>query len=453
MNRVKQLTALLLVLLLTAALFSVPALAEETEKTVACEIPELKLELQIPADAIVLTPDTSLVSEDWEKAGIDNPSKSVEEYKAVGVVAEIVTADHENHVRLIKGDTEKTQSVFTFNDYSQEDLNAYFAQLAETDSEYVTMTCESYAHAQTTFFVLDTHAVPGMNETDFREILWGTIINGYTAGFSIYAEDGKITDEQIEFAENLVDTGRFTEILERPVTTYSTTEIIITLAFTLGLFALIVGFIIWTIVRRKRMKSEAKAYAEQITNFRMAQKTDPGQHEVAALFVNRTEHSDAAIQTFAKYQAYFHHPFNIFYYILVSLAGLLVCLVSNDAWWIMLLMVGVFGYCVYYIVTLPNKLARRIRESFRKLPNRTAVFTFFDNDFRLAGIQSPSLYPYAQITEAREFGDYFYLYFGEETTYYLRKDQFTLGNADEFARFLSGKLGKKFKGYKERRHK
>ena len=203
-----------------------------------------------------------------------------------------------------------------------------------------------------------------------------------------------------------------------------------------------------------RYKEDAKAYAEQITSFRKAQQ-DPNHtpHEVAAVFANRTEHNDAAIMTFAKYQAYFHHPVNLVYYLLISLTGLLICLVSNDEWWILLVMLGVFGYCLYYIINLPTKIGNRIREVFRKMPNRTAVFTFFENDFRLSGIQAPSLYPYAQITEVREHGDYFYLYFGEETTYYLRKDQFTLGSADEFARFMHGKMGKKFKGYKNRKHR
>ena len=452
MNRLKKITALLLMLVLTAALFAVPATAEE--KLVTQEFPDLMLTLQLPEDTIVLTQNTSLLSEDWTLAGIEDPSKAIEEYKSVGVVAELVTTDLVHHVRLIKGVTDKTESVFTFNDYTKEDLDEYFASLAATDSEYVAMTCEAYPHEQTTYFVLDTKALEGKTPTPFREIVWGTIVNGYTTGFSIYAEDGVISDEQIALAENLVNTSRFTELLERPTTTYSPTEIIITLVFTLGLVALMVGFLMWSILRRRRMKEDAKAYAEQITSFRKAQQ-EPNHtpHEVAAVFANRTEHNDAAIMTFAKYQAYFHRPVNLVYYLLISLTGLLICLVSNDEWWILLVMLGVFGYCLYYIINLPTKIGNRIREVFRKMPNRTAVFTFFENDFRLSGIQAPSLYPYAQITEVREHGDYFYLYFGEETTYYLRKDQFTLGSADEFARFMHGKMGKKFKGYKNRKHR
>ena len=469
MNRLKKPFSLLLVFLMLAALvpsvvFAKDVSGSQVESKVESQVEsqtktetktyiveDLKLELTIPADALILTQDTSLTDPIWKEAGIENPSKSIEEYKSVGVEAEIVTADQKNHVRIIKGVTEKTESVYTFNDYSKEDLDAYFQQLAETDSEYVTMTCEAFPHEQTTFFKLDTHAVPGKNETDFREIVWGTIINGYTAGFSLYAEDGNITDEQIAFAENMVKESRFTEVLPRPQVEVSQTELIIAAVAVLGIMTLMIGFVCWSILRRKRMKEEAQVYAEQITNFRMAQKIDNKErdHEVSALFVNHTEHNEQAIMQFARYQAYWHHPFNIVYYIAISLAGLIICLVSSDTWWVLLLMLGVFGYCIYYVVTLPSKIGGRIREVFRKLPNKTAAFTFFDNEFRLSGIQSPALYPYAQITEAREYKDYFYLYFGEQVTYYLHKDQFDLGTADEFARFLRGKIGKRFKGYKE----
>lgn len=459
MNRLKKPFALLLAFVMLAVLVPSAVLAEEATSSSEAEtktyvVEDLKLELTIPADAIILTQDTSLTDPIWKEAGIDNPSQSIEEYQSVGVEAEIVTSDLQNHVRIIKGDTEKTQSIFTFNDYSKEDLDAYFQSLAETESDAITMTCVSFPHAQTTFFKLDTVAVPGKNATDFREIVWGTIINGTTTGFSVYAEDGVITDEQIAFAENMVTQCRFTEILPRPQQEVSEMELIIAAVAVLGIITLMIGFVCWSILRRKRMKEEAKVYAEQITNFRMAQKIDNKErdHEVSALFVNRTEHDEQAIMQFAHYQAYWHHPLNLVYYVLISLAGLIICLVSNDTWWILLLMLGVFGYCIYYVVTLPNKIGGRIREVFRKLPNKTATFTFFDNDFRLSGIQSPALYPYAQITEAREYKNYFYLYFGEQVTYYLRKDQFELGTADEFARFLRGKISKRFKGYKESKH-
>ena len=44
-----------------------------------------------------------------------------------------------------------------------------------------------------------------------------------------------------------------------------------------------------------------------------------------------------------------------------------------------------------------------------------------------------------------ETKDSFYMYFGEENTYFIAKDGFKQGDAAEFAAFMREKLGKRFK--------
>ena len=50
-----------------------------------------------------------------------------------------------------------------------------------------------------------------------------------------------------------------------------------------------------------------------------------------------------------------------------------------------------------------------------------------------------------QITAIYETKEYFYMYFGEDNTYYIKKDGFTQGDADSFRAFMKEKIGKKMK--------
>ena len=44
-----------------------------------------------------------------------------------------------------------------------------------------------------------------------------------------------------------------------------------------------------------------------------------------------------------------------------------------------------------------------------------------------------------------ETNEYFYMYFGEGNTYFIRKDGFKQGDADAFRTFMKQILGKRFK--------
>ena len=76
--------------------------------------------------------------------------------------------------------------------------------------------------------------------------------------------------------------------------------------------------------------------------------------------------------------------------------------------------------------------------------SRKATFYFYDGDLRITGLQSASMYPYFQVTKMVETKDYFYIYFGEGTSYFIKKDGFKGfekgKGADEFRAFMNEKL-------------
>ena len=69
-----------------------------------------------------------------------------------------------------------------------------------------------------------------------------------------------------------------------------------------------------------------------------------------------------------------------------------------------------------------------------------AKYTFYENEFSVAGTQSYEVYPYFQITEIAEYQDYFYIYFGNEIVNYVAKFNFREGDPGDFKAFIDKKL-------------
>ena len=102
----------------------------------------------------------------------------------------------------------------------------------------------------------------------------------------------------------------------------------------------------------------------------------------------------------------------------------------------MLLLIGFAIYSLYKLATASTNTAKVLMRSYGKLRNRRAAYYFYDGDFRITGLQASNLH---------ETNEYFYMYFGEGNTYFIRKDGFKQGDADAFRTFMKEKLGKRFK--------
>ena len=165
------------------------------------------------------------------------------------------------------------------------------------------------------------------------------------------------------------------------------------------------------------------------------------------MFVNETLHDDVAIKKFANYHAYSRH---LFVPILTTALGITAIAVIGingiqDNLLMVLLMVGCVVFSLYKSVTAGSTITKNLIRVFGKLRSRKGAFYFYEGDFRITGLQASNLQPYFQITRMSETKEYFYLYFGEDNAYYVSKDGFTKGDADEFRRFMKEKLGKRFK--------
>ena len=111
-------------------------------------------------------------------------------------------------------------------------------------------------------------------------------------------------------------------------------------------------------------------------------------------------------------------------------------------WWMKLAAVAVAVYFLYRAINMGTAVEKVQQKVFGRGVSSTARYTFFDEGFRVAGIQSASVYPYFQITTVRKHGHYLYLYYSQDNAYPVDQFGSTQGEFEEFSRFISEKTAK-----------
>ena len=97
-------------------------------------------------------------------------------------------------------------------------------------------------------------------------------------------------------------------------------------------------------------------------------------------------------------------------------------------------------FCIYRFATAAKTTEKSLRKYYSKQNSTIAKYTFYENEFAIAGTQSYEIYPYFQITEIAEYQDYFYIYFGREIVNYVAKFNFREGDPAAFKAFIDAKL-------------
>ena len=127
----------------------------------------------------------------------------------------------------------------------------------------------------------------------------------------------------------------------------------------------------------------------------------------------------------------------------LCVAALIVAFALDAEWWGKLLVVGIVVYYGYKVFSMPHTLEKIQRRVYDRGISSTAHYAFYDEGFRVSGIQSASVFPYFQIVDLRRHGHYLYLYYGPENAYMVDKFTFSLGQYEDFVKFISEKTGKK----------
>lgn len=443
-------TGCLLAVFMLAVVFCLPALADSAEgaNSNTYTIPDTNMTVTIPDGATVLSVDTPAGDAAWSKAGILDASEKIEEMQKNGTTAEIIN-DNGDTIAVAAKSSNYANSVFNLNNLDEKGKNDFLKYMEPSSMDgSTTGTITWYDHAQIPFFKIDICA-ESIEDEPVYERLYGTLYDGKIVSFDLYGGTSEISEETDAFMRAVVDSAVISAFAETPtIESGLSRQSAVTLGAVGVLIVLLIVYFVTTHNRNKREKQQRKETADRLAEYRRSKQDDESAGTGELRFVNETDHDDAAIKTFANYQAYHLQIFMPVFTVILSVIALYVVwqLGNFDSnWWVMLLLAGFAIYSLYKLATASTNTAKALMRSYGKLRSRRAAYYFYDGDFRITGLQASNLHPYFQISRMYETNEYFYMSFGEENTYFIRKDGFKQGDADAFRAFMKEKLGKRFK--------
>ena len=376
----------------------------------------------------------------WAMAGVANPESELSTLAEMNGVAELVTEDGETTILVQQQESDQTQAYFNLRYLTEEQQADFLDAIMQSQTDEITVDK----------YYLDVDGQPfyriridgTYQETGYHELIYGTIVNGFTLAFNIYGGEESVTQEQEDLLLGIVESVQFSEILPKPETTVDTSDIVTTISLLVLLVLVILIPAVYFPIKSKRDKKLKARLADQLTAYHK----EHGDNETILgdmLFANSTDCTKEAIHTFALYQSYIKNVGSLVIGAFLCLATLICSFALDADWWIKLLAVGIVVYYGYKIFNMPHTLEKVQRKVFDRGVSSTAHYAFYDEAFRVSGVQSASMFPYFQITDVRRHSHYLYLYYGPDNAYLVDQFGFSVGEWEDFVKFISQKTGKK----------
>ncbi len=391
----------------------------------------------VPEDIVyTFTPSTPAEDPSWTLAGIGDAATQLESYQDRSIVADFRTEDGVGF-QVAEKSNSTTQQIYSLTDMTEEDREEFFSGLDSSDEEDISIEKGYLEIGGQTFFKLRIDS--GSGKEAVHQIQYGTIVNGRALNFLTDVQGADFTPEQETLLDSAVNSLRFTEILERPV------EDPINLALILGALLLLVAVIVAPLIamplKKRRDKRQKAEMVQQLSEFHKLYGGDtlPGEPR----FINETDCTREAVHAFSLYHAYGKNLPSLAGNLLVCIAVLAVAFAFETTWWLKVLAVGVTVYCLYRIISMPRTIENIQSKVFGRGVSQTARYTFYEDGFRVSGIQSASVFPYFQIVSLHRRGHYMYLYYGPDNAYLVDQFGFTQGEFNDFVKFIEGKTKRK----------
>ena len=440
----KRFFALLLTVLLFTAAFCLPVSAE-TEGT-EFTVPGTTMTVTLPEGVQVLhasTPDEDPV---WVTAKILNRVEKFTEMAKNGILAEIYAFEGNCVIAVSVKESDYSKAVFNLNDLDEQQKADFVEYMQPKSNDGTTGGSVTWVeHPQIPFFCVDIHS-SAFEEDMVYERLYCTLYDGALISFDLYTGASEIPEEYDALMRALVDSAVISAFKPTPELQLSGSTLWVVMIMV-ALVALLVGFFVYRGVQVKSEKKEKASLADRIADYRRSKTGKEDEGDGSLRFVNETMHDDVAIKVFANYHAYSRGLVVPAITILLGIVGIAVILRSgfSDNLWMILILGACVVFSAYKTATAGTTITKSLTRVFGKLRSRKAVYYFYDGDFRITGLQASNLHPYFQITRMTETKEYFYMYFGEDNAYFVKKSGFKEGDADAFRTFMKEKLGKKFK--------
>lgn len=433
---------------------AVPAFA--AEKT-TYTIEEMNITLELPDDLYVFEQSDFNILDpnpDLEKAGFTDPQEQLEMMQEYEIYLTAVSQDQMLSINVAKKDSSTTQSVYDLSQLTDEQFEEFLDTMRgedDTTDEIEAYEVQRYDdQPERPFFTIRMK----MNSEQYgekEELCYVTVVNGYSVTIDGVAE-GDMTQEQSDLLREIADSVHVTQIIEQETIEFNAATIF-SLLFPLVLIVFLIALGVGMRIRRGHAMKERRALADRMSEYRRAQKKLEEEaaaegrtpEEPETLFRNKTTYNEEVAHAFVQFHFLRRKLGVMIGYAVFALFMAASAFVLDSEWYMRLILFGVGVFLVVWMCLMPGKLYNNVMATFKKAKNKENEYTFRADDFRIAGVQSASVFPYFQVTRAYESGKYFYLYFGEEQAYYIAKDGFTVGDADGFRTFLKEKLGKNFR--------
>ncbi len=421
-------------------------------------IDEMNLTVELPDDLYVFEQsDFNVLNPhpDLEKAGFTDVQDQLKLMQDYNIYLTAVSQDQQLQINLAKKESSTTQSVFDLSTLTDEEFEQFLDTMREEDGQQdetlKEYTVERYNDQPERPFFQIRLKVDSEETGEMEELCYVTVVNGFSVTVDGVAK-GSMTQEQADLLKTIADSVHITEVQEKPEIKLDG-EALISLLFPLLLIVVLIVVGIVLRIRRGRALKERRRLADMLSDYRRTQKKLEEEaaaagtplEEPQALLRNTTAYNEEVAHAFVRFHFSRRRLGLMIGYGLFALLILAAVFLVDAEWYMKLIFFAAAVFLVVWMCLMPGKLFNNVMATFKKSRVKENEYTFREDDFRIAGIQSASVYPYFQITRAYETGKYFYLYFGEEQAYYIAKDGFTVGDADGLRELLKRKLGKNFK--------
>ncbi|SHL11017.1 YcxB-like protein [Anaerocolumna jejuensis DSM 15929] len=420
--------------LLIAIVFTLAVIPSSQVQAKVQDFSDVNIELTLPDDTIVLTKNTPDTDKGWVSAGIADIKSEKDNMSKMGVKAVFYDPKTKSLIRFLQKQSSQTSKIFNLSLLSEKEKTDFFNSLLATKDENTKTAIEEYPQKEAVFFRYSLEV--NKDNSNMTELVYGTIVNGYTFSFDIY-QSTKSAPIDETFMKTLVDGTHFTKFLDKAEVEKEVKNSIIRALVEFAVF--IVLIVIWIIYRKRKNKKQKllkDVKGAALSKFYAAKKEREEQNmKEEILFTNRTKYTEQIIKDFCYYNRFLKRIVTWAIMAVLSLVVLVLLSQSKVGFLGCIIAIILIFIFVYYQGVSVEKVVERTVKSYDKSKGMEAVYTFYEDYFTISGIQYISAFPYLQITEMKQYKDLIYIYLGPDKAFYLKKDGFDKGSED-FIKFM-----------------
>ena len=411
--------------------------------------------IEEPENVYTFTADTPFDDPTWTLAGVTDIAGTLKLFQSSdnkGMNAQVYFLGKNKVPNLIvtRKSSDEAWSIYNFADISEEEQENFLAKLSQEPDGY-TITAEIIREGEIPLISLrfdsneNFQDPSGTGITEIHEQVYATVFNGTMLTLNTQAENRAFSEEELAMARKTALSLKITKIISKEeaqaASQMSPEEIRSTLMLFAVFILLIIGSVIFVKIRSSKEKRRKKELADRLSAYRHENPSGV-ENTGDLLFGNITDCSNEVLHKFSLYHAYVKNLPEMLMGIMLGVALILLTVFGKAEWWMIAGAVALGGYQGFKIITAGSTVEKIQRKVYGDDSKRKARYSFYENVFRVGGVQSAMAYPYFQIIEARVQDNLVYLYYGPDNAYIVDINGFAPGKREAFLTFIKEKTTK-----------